>query len=239
MEKNLFFMGLMFVLIALFRFFLESLINPAFEKRERTTLYYNAFAFFFYFGLTLAFAFLNFLPDDGLKIWRILFALLFVGMVWYLNKILRMYGLQVIIFRPLYWLRGFCFASIGATVPYKILYKNGTKSNKILFKAKKEILWEYEGREYLVSLYDAHYTVYKSPSIKESLFLAAIKDKELQKTLKMAGGRAIVNGRYYCSGSPTIVESGGIGMHINRQGVPIGWYQYCEQLPYAMVRSIR
>ncbi len=239
MDRTFFCMGLMLVIIVLFRFFIESFINPAFEKRERITLEYKAFVSFFYFGFSLAFALLNLWLEDDSKRLEVLLVLSSVGFGWYFSQILCMYGGQAIIFRPFYWLRGVCFASIGATVPYKILYKNGTKSNKVLFKRKKGILWEYEGREYLVSLYDAHYTAYKSPSIKESFFLAAIKDKELQKTLKMAGGRAIVNGRYYCSGSPSIVESGGIGMHINGRGEAIDWYQYCEQLPYAMVRSIR
>lgn len=155
-----------------------------------------------------------------------------------LVTIARYYGLFRLLGIPFCKLRGYCYAAVKMQLPYALLYEDGTISNKLLFKAKRGVIWPHNGEKYLVGLYDSTIPVKKVRYLREKLLCAAASDTDLQFCLRAVGGRSIGNGTYYCLGEPCAVEDASIAVTLNRKGKDVGGYVYKEDIPRALSRSI-
>ena len=149
----------------------------------------------------------------------------------------RRYGLFLFIGRIRY---AFCgLMNNGKKMQYQIAYKDGTTSDTLnSIKAKRGVIWAYEGKNYLVDLYDRNVSEKKAPIQKEKLLLAAARDTNLQSCLVAAGGRPIGRGIYYCIGTPSIVEDATLAVALNRKGEIKEGFLYEDEVPRALTRKI-
>ncbi len=213
------------------------------KERNRRSFFFNACLTFYYFCVFVGSIVVCANDIETFAIWAfvVIAILAFYDFGKYLYYTLRALNLHIVVFAPVYRLRGEYYAHMQALAPYEILYCDGTKDHQVLFKDKKGILWEYQGKEYLVSLYDFPFTensVARDKLVDEKIFFAAIEDSKLQQSLIMAGGRKMVSGTYYVQVNPELFNDPVFSVYVDETGENFDWYQNDEREPRALVRSI-
>ncbi len=234
-----------------FRFGLELLLHyydetPIEKKRKRRSFFFNACLTFYYFcvfigSIVVCVKCANDIETFAIWAFIVIAILAFYDLGKYLYYTLRALNLHIVVFAPVYRLRGEYYAHMQALAPYEILYCDGTKDHQVLFKDKKGILWEYQGKEYLVSLYDFPFTensVARDKLVDEEIFWNAFKDDKLQKSLIMAGGRKMESGTYYVQKNPEFFNDPMTSLYIDKTLENYDCYRHKEREPRALVRLI-